>query len=104
MRIISLLPSATEIICALGLREQLVGITHECDFPVGIELEKPVLVENTLGPESKNFPPEEIDRLVREKLQNGEGVYRFKAGLIESLKPDLIITQGLCDVCAIPYP
>ena len=104
MRIISLLPSATEIICALGLRDQLVGITHECDFPLGIEKEKPILVENCLGAESKDWPPEKIDAAVREKLLSGEGVYRFKPGLLESLKPDLIITQGLCDVCAIPYP
>ncbi|GMV82627.1 MAG: ABC transporter substrate-binding protein [Planctomycetota bacterium] len=102
MRILSLLPSATEIVCLLGLREQLVGITHECDYPPGIELEKAVVIESCLGAEGKNLPPGEIDRRIRETLARGEGVYRFKPGLLEALRPELVLTQGLCDVCAVP--
>lgn len=102
MRILSLLPSATEIVCGLGLKDDLVGITHECDYPPGIEREKPVVIESCLGPEGKKLAPGEIDRRINEKLQRGEGVYRMRPGLLEQTKPELIITQGLCDVCAVP--
>src|SRR5437763_179347 len=100
MRIVSLLPSATEIVCALGLRDDLVGITHECDYPEGIA-SKPVLIESCLGDASK-MSPAEIDAKIRETVRKGEGVYRFKPGALENAKPELIITQGLCDVCAVP--
>jgi len=102
VRILSLLPSATEIACALGLKDDLVGITHECDYPVGIEREKPVVIESCLGPDGKHLPPDEIDRRITAALQRGEGVYRIKTGLLESTRPELILTQGLCDVCAVP--
>ncbi|MCZ7643976.1 MAG: cobalamin-binding protein [Planctomycetota bacterium] len=102
MRIVSLLPSATEIACALGLREELVGITHECDYPPGIAREKTVVIESCLGPGGKDLPPGEIDARIRETLARGEGVYRFKPGVLEELRPDLVVTQGLCDVCAVP--
>ncbi len=102
MRIVSLLPSATEVVCELGLREELVGITHECDFPLGIDKEKRVLIESCLGPEGKQLPPAEIDRKIRETVAGGEGVYHFKKGALEEARPDLVLTQGLCDVCAVP--
>lgn len=102
MRIACLLPSATEIACLLGLRDKIAGITHECDYPPGIEREKPALIESCLGPEGKHLPPGEIDRRIKETLKAGEGVYRIKRELFESLDFDLVITQGLCDVCAVP--
>jgi iron complex transport system substrate-binding protein len=101
MRIVTLLPSATEIVCALGLQNDLVGITHECDYPPGIE-SKPVLIESCLGPDYHKMTPLEVDTKIRETLNKGEGVYRFKPGALIAAKPDLVITQGLCDVCAVP--
>ncbi|HYG75111.1 MAG TPA: cobalamin-binding protein [Planctomycetota bacterium] len=102
MRIVSLLPSATEIVYALDLQDELVGITHECDYPPGVE-SKPVLIESCLGDEKDKLSPGEIDRRIRETVQKGEGVYRFKPGALEQAKPELVITQGLCDVCAVPH-
>jgi len=100
MRILSLLPSATEIAFALGLEDEIVGVTHECDYPVGAK-SKPVIIEPALGDTSK-LSPKEIDTRLHELMQRGESAYRFKAGAFASAKPDLIITQGLCDVCAVP--
>lgn len=102
MRIVSLLPSATEIVYALDLQDGLVGITHECDYPPGVET-KPVLIESCLGPGCQKMTPGEIDAKIRETLKKGEGVYRFKPGALEQAKPELVITQGICDVCAVPY-
>jgi len=84
MRIVSLLPSATEIVCALGLRDDLVGITHECDYPEGIT-SKPVLIESCLGDYSR-MTPAEIDLKIRETVRKGEGVYRFKPNALENAK------------------
>lgn len=102
MRIVSLLPSATEMVCALGLTDDLVGITHECDYPESVKT-KPVLIESCLGPDYHKMSPGEIDKRIRESLQKGEGTYRFKAGGLETAKPDVVLTQGLCDVCAVPH-
>ena len=97
MRIVSLLPSATEIICSLGLEDQLVGVTHECDFPASVRgLPK---VTNTLIPTDASSA--EIDRLVREKLSGSSALYTLNHEALESLAPDLIVTQALCDVCAV---
>jgi iron complex transport system substrate-binding protein len=97
MRIISLLPSATEIICALGLEDQLVGVTHECDYPEKmLRLPK---VTHTLIP--KEATSGEIDRLVREQLRKTRALYRLNLPLLKELRPDLIVTQSLCDVCAV---
>ena len=97
MRIVSLLPSATEIVCSLGLEENLVGVTHECDYPPSVaSLPK---VTRTLIPSSASSA--EIDRLVREQLQTTKALYSLDAPLLESLVPDLIVTQALCDVCAV---
>jgi len=97
LRIVSFLPSATEIACALGLAEQLVGITHECDYPQGIK-EKPIVVRSALPVE--NMSEQEIDRAVSERLRNGQSLYHVDEQLLRELAPDLIVTQDLCQVCA----
>lgn len=97
MRIVSLLPSATEIICALGLEDHLVGVTHECDFPAFVRgLPK---VTRTLIPTEASSA--EIDRLVRERLRTDRALYTLDLPALEALLPDLIVTQALCDVCAV---
>jgi iron complex transport system substrate-binding protein len=97
MRIVSLLPSATEIICELGLAKQLVGVTHECDYPEFVKgLPK---VTRTLIP--SDVPSKEIDRLVRERLGSERALYSLDMPTLQSLAPDLIVTQALCDVCAV---
>ncbi len=96
-RIVSLLPSATEIVCALGLREHLVGVSHECDYPPGIEL-LPNVTRTLIPP---NLCSGEIDRLVRSELQEKQALYSLDLALLTRLQPDLIVTQALCDVCAV---
>jgi iron complex transport system substrate-binding protein len=97
MRIVSLLPSATEIVCQLGLGDQLVGVTHECDFPPFVSrLPK---VTRTLIPHDATS--REIDDLVRERLKTRRALYTLDMPTLESLKPDLLVTQALCDVCAV---
>src|ERR1700735_4009776 len=96
MRIVSLLPSATEIVYALGLGNSVVGVTHECDFPFDAA-RKPALIKPRADPHA---PPAEIDRQVRELVGRGESIYAVDADLLASLKPDLIVTQDLCHVCA----
>ena len=96
MRIASLLPSATEILYALGLGDSVVGITHECDFPPEAS-KKPALIRPRVDPAA---PPTELDRQVRELMSRGESLYSVDDALLRSLAPDLIITQDLCHVCA----
>jgi iron complex transport system substrate-binding protein len=97
MRIVSLLPSATEIVCELGLGEQLVGVTHECDFPEFVkDLPK---VTRTLIPTDASSG--EIDRLVREQRKSQQALYTLDLPALEALRPDLIVTQALCGVCAV---
>jgi iron complex transport system substrate-binding protein len=97
MRIVSLLPSATEVVCALGLGDQLVGVTHECDFPEFVKtLPK---VTTTLIPH--DAASRDIDALVRERLKDRRALYSLDLPTIERLAPDLIVTQALCDVCAV---
>lgn len=96
MRIVSLLPSATEILFALGLDREVVGVSHECDFPPQART-KPVVIHSRLP---HGASPAEIDRLVREYVSRGESLYAVDAQKLEELHPDLIITQDLCHVCA----
>jgi iron complex transport system substrate-binding protein len=96
MRIVSLLPSATEILYALGVGDQVVGITHECDFPPEVR-GKPALIKPRVDPTAA---PAEIDRQVSELVARGESIYAVDADLLASLAPDLIVTQDLCHVCA----
>lgn len=97
MRIVSLLPSATEIVCSLGLEGQLVGVTHECDYPPSVRhLPK---VTRTLIP--AEAPSDEIDRLVRQRLKVDRALYALDLTTLEVLRPELIVTQALCDVCAV---
>ena len=96
-RIISLLPSATEMVYALGLGDRLVGVTHECDYPPEVRA-KPVVVRNALPIDTMSQC--EIDAAVSERLRQGLSLYEIDAALVEELAPDLIITQSLCDVCA----
>ena len=96
MRIVSLLPSATEILYALGLGDSVVGITHECDFPAEAAT-KPPLIHPRVDPSAA---PAELDRQVRELMSRGESIYEVDDALLRSLAPDLIIAQDLCHVCA----
>lgn len=96
-RIVSLLPSATEMVFALGLGDELVGVTHECDYPITARSRHSV-VRNALPIESMS--QHEIDVAVTQRLRDGLSIYELDDALIERLAPDLIITQSLCDVCA----
>jgi iron complex transport system substrate-binding protein len=100
MRIASLLPSATEIICSLGMEHELVAVTHECDYPESVRA-KPVLTRSVLSGASTGV---EVDRHIRELVHQGSSIYALDAGLLEALHPDLILTQELCEVCAVSYP
>ena len=97
MRIVSLLPSATEIICALGLEDSLVGVTHECDFPPAVR--RLPRVTRTLIPIDASSA--EIDALVRERLKTDKALYTLDMPVLEALRPELLVTQALCDVCAV---
>ncbi len=96
MRIVSLLPSATELLFALGFDREVVGVSHECDFPEQAR-GKRVVIQSRIP---HGTAPAEIDRLVREFVSRGESLYSVDAQVLEGLAPDLIITQDLCHVCA----
>jgi len=96
MRIVSLLPSATEILFALGLGKEVVGVSHECDFPAEARTKR-VVIHSRLPHDAS---PLEIDRLVREYVARGESLYSVDAEALAELEPDLIVTQDLCQVCA----
>jgi iron complex transport system substrate-binding protein len=100
MRICSLLPGATEILYRLGLGEQIVGVTHECDYPPEAK-QKPVVVRSVI--DSNRLTGSEIDRAVRAALQGGNALYTLDPQALRDAAPDLILTQGLCDVCALDY-
>src|ERR1700728_1599637 len=99
MRLVSLLPSATEIVYALGLGRDLVGATFECDEPPSARTEKEVVVA---GRDTSGMTPAEIDGYVRDQLARGEYLYTLQADALARLRPDLILTQDLCRVCALP--
>lgn len=96
-KIVSLLAAGTEIVCALGLEDQLVGISHECDFPESIK-NRPVCSSINFDP---NDSSEAIDRRVKETLTSALSIYNVDQQVIEQLKPEVIITQSQCDVCAV---
>ena len=100
MRICSLLPGATEIVFSLGLGDQLVGVTHECDYPAEVK-QKPVIVRSRIDP--NQLTSREIDRAVGDILEGGKGLYTIDEQAFIHARPDLILTQGLCDVCALDY-
>ena len=100
MRIVSLLPSTTEIVCALGLEASLVGITHECDYPPSV-VDKPRLTSSRISHET--MTSKEIDHAVRTNLDGHGSIYDLDEAKLSALKPDLILTQELCEVCAVSY-
>ena len=99
LRIVSLLSSATEILCALGLEESLLAVSHECDFPASIR-GKP---RATVSFIDSSRPSEQIDHEVKSRLSAGLPLYGLNEPLLRDLAPDLIVTQAQCDVCAIQY-
>jgi iron complex transport system substrate-binding protein len=99
MRIVSLLPAATEIVCALGLREHLVGRSHECDFPEDVA-ELPALTRARVD---SSLASEKLDADVRRLLASGLPLYELDEERLHALAPDVVVTQAACDVCAISY-
>jgi iron complex transport system substrate-binding protein len=99
VRLVSLLPSATEIVYALGLGADLVGVTFECDEPAAARSEKKIVVG---GRDTREMTPGEIDSYVRAQLAAGVDLYILHARALAELEPDLILTQDLCRVCALP--
>jgi iron complex transport system substrate-binding protein len=99
MRIVSLVPHATELLFALGLGDDVVGVTHECDFPEAAR-SLPHITRDKLPP---GLSAVEIDAAVRELTERGEAIYELDAERLHELEPDLIVTQELCPVCAVSY-
>jgi iron complex transport system substrate-binding protein len=99
MRIASLLPAATEIVGALGLEQSLAAVTFECDDPPGIRERRPVVVDTALPP---GLAPGEIDAIVTERVARGLPLYDLDREVLAGVAPDLILTQDLCRVCALP--
>lgn len=99
LRIVSLLPSATEIVAALGFMDVIVGRSHECDYPYEIQ-NKPVCTEAQLN---SGKPSAQIDSDVRELVQNALSIYKIKIDVLEQLQPTHIVTQDQCDVCAVNF-
>src|ERR1700730_17010032 len=99
MRIVSLVPHATELLFALGLGGDVVGVTPECDSPQGA-LERRRVTRDVLP---AGLGPAEIDAAVRDRTLNGESIYQLDADALAELRADLIVTQALCSVCAVSY-
>ena len=100
MRICSLLPSATEIACLLGLQDDLVAVTHECDYPAAV-LDKPRITSSAI--DHTGSTSAEIHRHISAAVHRGSSIYHLDRELLERLSPDLVLTQELCDVCAVSY-
>ncbi|MGH2842049.1 MAG: cobalamin-binding protein [Solirubrobacteraceae bacterium] len=99
MRIVSLVPSATELLFALGLGDQVVAVTHECDYP-GAALELPRVTRDVLP---CGLTSAELDAAVKQRTLSGKSIYELDAERLGELQPDLIVTQALCSVCAVSY-
>ena len=99
MRIVSLVPHATELLFALGLGEDIVGVTHECDYPEAAREIQPV-THDVLAP---GLSAAEIDSAVRERSERGDSIYELDEELLRELEPELIVTQALCTVCAVSH-
>lgn len=99
MRIVSLIPSSTEIICALGFADALVGRSHECDYPSSVR-DLPILTAPKFDPDGRSY---EINEQVKAILQESLSVYRLDAELLNQLAPDIIVTQSQCEVCAVSF-
>jgi iron complex transport system substrate-binding protein len=97
MRIVSLVPSATETLFALGLGDDVAAVTHECDYPAAV-LNLPKVTRDVIGP---GLAPGEIDRAVKELTAQGRSIYELDEPRLRELRPDLIVTQALCSVCAV---
>lgn len=100
-RIASFLASATEIVVALGLEDRLVAISHECDYPPRV-LDRPRLSRPRFDP--AGLSSGEIDRAVREAMRDHGSVYEVDGAMLEAVRPDLVLTQAVCEVCAVPTP
>ena len=100
MRIVSLLPSATDIVATLGLTDRLVGRTHECDWPPGVE-DVPVMTSDALR--THEMTSREIHDAIGGAVHSGSSIYHLDDEAFEQAKPDLVITQELCEVCAVSY-
>ena len=100
MRIVSLLPSATEIVGALGLQQHLAGRSHECDCPPGVE-SLPCCTAPKFNPSQ---PSQDIDRSVLRLVQDGLSVYKLDTALLSKLRPDFVVTQSQCELCAVSFP
>jgi iron complex transport system substrate-binding protein len=99
VRIVSLVPSATELLFALGLGDEVIAVTHECDHPEEA-LERPRVTRDVIGP---GLDAGEIDAAVRERTLEGQSIYELDSEALHALAPDLIVTQALCSVCAVSY-
>ena len=99
MRIVSLIPSATEMLFALGLGSDVIAVTHECDYPPAA-LELPNVTRDVLPP---GLSSAQIDAAVKERTLAGESIYELDVEMLRDLRPDLIVTQALCSVCAVSY-
>jgi iron complex transport system substrate-binding protein len=97
MRIVSLVPSATETLFALGVGAEVTAVTHECDYPADAR-NLPKVTRDVIGP---GLAPAEIDRAVKALTEEGRSIYELDEGRLRSLRPDLIVTQALCSVCAV---
>jgi len=101
MRIVSLVPHATELLFALGLGDDVVAVTHECDFPPEA-CRRPVIMRSTLD-QGRRGSSHAIHTHITAALHGGSSIYLLDQGLLQRLAPDLILTQELCDVCAVSY-
>jgi iron complex transport system substrate-binding protein len=99
VRIVSLVPHATELLFALGLDSEVVGVTHECDYPAAAQ-ECERVTRDVLPP---GLSADQVDAAVRERTERGEAIYELDEPALAALSPDLIVTQALCPVCAVSY-